>query len=387
MKNILFMLLSLLMVLAVQLNAFADEKKDKAIADFNNITVPNILAMAPFISKSAEERMVAFSDLQEKYDNCSKAGFSGFNGGEMVASKVGSLCLALVSWLKNNDARTCNSLKGNDATEAFKGKVDSKIKKAYQKANITQIYNDLEIAAGCKTKDKAYWSKQALNDYFEMADKLQFDDKGNVTLPEAQITAKRSHCFFANALGEKYSKVSDAAYEGCMAIGALLQPKGPNYCYTWLFAREAILATTKDDVFSDRTVDLTLSLFLLTNRTGCEAKVKEALAIKARAAQDTANAEKLKAILDPLYNVYNNARAAADEEMKWVDIWAVKFGDPDRIANTCRHYELARNHVVKAQHAAAEIYGRVRSDANKSRFEAEQRNMKFLNTQVTGWCK
>jgi hypothetical protein len=91
--------------------------------------------------------------------------------------------------------------------------------------------------------------------------------------------------------------------------------------------------------------------------------------------------------LEPLFNLYNNERAAADEEMKWVNIWEDKLGNPDRIANTCMYYKRTRDHVYKAQTAARDIYLISPTSANKSRLETEQRNMTFLNTNVTNSCK
>jgi hypothetical protein len=177
-------------------------------------------------------------------------------------------------------------LRRADSTEALKGKVDSKIKKTYQKANISQIYSDLENAAGCRSKDNAYWSKQAVNDYLTMVDKVEFDDKGNVTFPAAEFEAMRSHCFSADSLGGTYSKVTEVAKWGCSALASLaIRKTDANYCSRWYYARDGMKKVPKDDVFSDRIVDLTLSFYVLTNKTGCEARVNELMGIKAQAQQ------------------------------------------------------------------------------------------------------
>ena len=404
----MFKIIVTLLLLNVSIHsfAFADEardKKNKAIADFEKITVPNILAMAPHISKTKEERKAAINAIDTKLQvgDCYNAATNAVYGKENAALGAAKLCLAMKNWLNGYETRTCVSFKADSLKVYLVGEADKRIKRKLDSSNIMQIYNNLQTISGCKDKDAAFWSKRIISDYNEMYKLLDATPKENYQTIKPRIESLSEDCNAAGELRGEYSIVSETATYGCSAISFMVS----NYddkCQSIFSARWNGVRAAVNDPLKDDLLLLRVTYHQLTQKTNCEARVQELFAKWGTPKQEVILDPKIQAQINVLLAGFNQSMRSAQNNLDSVEIWlqysvrSYKPGETNEeheaarlnaIRSMCNYKTYARTNLYDAQVAARDIYKLDPSEPNALRFRQLKSRMEEINADIKRTCE
>jgi len=390
------------------------DNKNKAIADFERITVPSILAMAPYISKPPAERAAAFPNHGTIFKACDDAAGTAYQGKEPLANDVSNICQSLALWMNNQDALTCRFIKWADDTEALTKVNDESILRTYRASNAKKILQDLELAVGCKTKDKAYWANRTISSYQNMTKIISPDPATRINISPEALEIIDDDCFSSYVLSDGYSKVSKVARAGCFAIYKYGKGGAHEPCTSWLEARRDSETIKETEPLYGELLWLRLSFLEFSGKTNCDAKVRElfaqeqaaaeqaqAAAAQAQAAEQARRSQENRSNAIAAVTRYKNATAAREskfEELKAThnSEWYKKLeGDmrffpslASRLAQVdCDLYtELYEIQTKVLEHAAAIRQYQPSDDIIKNYYEEENLLNTFRSRQ-NGECE
>ena len=278
MKNI-FRIIALFLVLGLALpnSAFAselDDRNKKVVATFGRITMPRIERMAPYISKTNEERKAAAIALKIQVGGCSNGDLDAFFDYERAAVDATALCGAMENWLLGNEAATCVGLRRPPFRPFFSG--PAPVPPISRKLNLVlanRIVTEMMSATGCGNKDAQFWAKKVISDYKQMYDLIKSTPKENYSRIKQTIQELEDDCVNANFLREKFSILAESTSSGCDAIHHLVV--GTNPCVSIFAARWHGERAPANDPLKDDWPLLRESFNQLSEKTGCQARVQE----------------------------------------------------------------------------------------------------------------
>ena len=391
MKNI-FRIIAFLLALAFTLpnSAFADEaqdKKAKAIADFNNITIPNILAMAPYLSKTAAERAAVFPNHGTIFKACTDAAGTAYQGKEPLANDASYICQSLALWMSNQDGQTCRYIKWADDTKALTEINDEIVLRTYRTSNAKKILQDLEQAAGCKTKDKAYWANRTISSYQNMTKIISSNPETRINISPEALEIIDNDCFSAYLLSDGYSKVSKVARAGCYAIYKYGKAGAYDPCTSWLEARRDSESIKENEPLYSELLWLRLSFLEFSGKTNCDAKVKELFAQEQAAAQKAhqdAERQRIQAAFDGAVARYLEMRKKSNDLLKERNDYFEEEGyNADYM---CHMNGLIWSAQSIAVLAARNILSLSNTAENRNRVEEETKYMNELRAEEHSSC-
>lgn len=404
MKRIYWVILSVFIIIfGANSSAFADEKKDKAIADFEKITVPRILAMAPHISKTKEERKAALNAIEIKMQggDCYNAAVNAVYGKEDAALGAAKLCLAMKNWLDGYETRTCVGLKADSINAFLSSDAHKRIKHKMDSANIIQIYNNLQNLSGCNDKNTAFWSKRIITDYIEMYKLLNATPKENYQTIKPRILQLYEDCDAAKELRGEYSIVSETATYGCSAINFMVS-NFDDKCQSIFSARWNGVRAAVNDPLKDDLLYLRVTYQQLTQKTGCESRVQELFAKWGTPKQEVILDPNIQAQINILLAEFNKSMRSAKINLDDAETWlqySVNSFRPGQtqeeqnerrlsaIKSMCNYKTYARKDLYDAQVAAKDIYKLDPSEANALRFRQLKSRMEEINADIKRTCE
>lgn len=255
------------------------DKKAKAIADFNDVTIPNILAIAPYISKNAVERNRAFPNIERISLGCSNAGSSGYDGEEALARKTAYFCGALVSYMENAYAQTCDKLSMVNFAEALTKNNNSGIISSFETKGILKLEAELNAATKCKEKSKDFWAQEIIKSYVGIDGILLMKANTYEVANPKSVLWLTSECMSAGSLvGLGGTGVSGSAFFGCAALKNMAKNDGTTVCQLWTYAKSALSQSNANDVNANYIDLLNTSYTRMWRVSGCEAKANALIA-------------------------------------------------------------------------------------------------------------
>ena len=406
MKNT-FKIVAFLLALAFVLPnaAFADEardKKNKIINDFERITVPSILAMAPHILKTPAERKAAHNNIDPKLKGgeCASAAYDAIVGNEAVPRDAGNLCLAMKNWLSGKEIRTCSNLEPLEGREFLVGETDRRITRKLEQANIMQIYNNLHTVSGCKDKDEAYWARRTVSQYTEMYKLMDATPKENYDTIRQKIEDFHNDCYALKSLYGNYSIVAETASSGCDAVQSIV--RNQDACFSIFNARWNGVRAAVNDPLKDDLLYLRVTYQQLTQKTGCEAKVQEHFAKWGTPKQEVILDPRIQSQIDTLLIGFNGSMRSAASNLERVETWrqysvrSYKPGETNgehenarlnAIRSMCNYKTYTRTDLYTAQVAARDIYALSATEVNKNRFDNLKHRMREINDDIKRTCE
>jgi hypothetical protein len=210
--------------------AFAEKesaaKLKAARADFDNVSIPTLMKMAPLIEKPAAERLAAYKSLKLSDTTCLDGTGSGFRADQVAAEAAARVCMETAAWLAGNDVLACRYGSWDTLTQATgdREKPDARIQKTYEKRGVGALHDRVMIAAGCAGKDMTYWAGRTVELFASTAGASKVGPDGKIVATAANGEWPFRSCSYAGTLAGKtdLSNVAGAALQGCEAISSFM---------------------------------------------------------------------------------------------------------------------------------------------------------------------
>jgi len=197
-----------------------------ARADFDKVSIPTLVKMAPFIEKPAAERLAAYKSLKLADTTCVDGTGSGFRADQVAAEAAARVCVETAAWLAGNDVLACRYGSWDTLTQATgdREKPDARIQKTYEKRGVRAIHDRVMTAAGCANKDMTYWAGRTVELFTSTAGASKVGPDGKIAVTSANGEWPFRSCNYAGTLaGESdISNVAGAAFQGCNAISSFM---------------------------------------------------------------------------------------------------------------------------------------------------------------------
>lgn len=254
--------------------AFADKVTAEAISQFEAKTIPNILAMAPLIEKSAEERTGAITNLAARREQCVQASSIAYDANQYLGLGAGKTCLALVAWMVNADGRTCTMLDVATGNFKQKGSNEGAIARQFAKAKVQAIHDRVYVAAGCGVKPPAYWRAQVVASYHAMAELFLVGADGARADNPALFEAKGDACTSAyNYIGGRDDDTAHGAHSGCDGLQNIVENDLVNGCDDLDRGMNKIVARGADDALASEAPKLLASMGKFSEELDCKGRL------------------------------------------------------------------------------------------------------------------
>jgi hypothetical protein len=201
-------------------------KIQAARADFDKVSIPTLMKMAPLIEKSAAERLAAYNSLKLSNTTCVDGAGSGFRADQVAAEAAARVCVEVAAWLAGNDVLACRYGSWDSLAQATGGweTPDARIQKTYEQRGVGAIHDRLMIAAGCAQKDKTYWAGRTVALFASTVGASTVGPGGKIVVTPANGEWPFRYCSYAGTLAGKsdVSNVAGAAFQGCEAISSYM---------------------------------------------------------------------------------------------------------------------------------------------------------------------
>lgn len=201
-------------------------KLQNARADFERISIPTLMKMAPFIEKPAAERLAAYRSLKLSDTTCVDGTGSGFRADQVAAEAAARVCVETAAWLAGNDVLVCRYGSWDTLTQATGGREtpDRGIQKTYEQRGVGAIHDRVMIAAGCAQKDMTYWAGRTVELFASTAGASKVGPDGKIVVTPANGEWPFRSCSYAGYLAGKtdVSYVAGAAFQGCESISSFM---------------------------------------------------------------------------------------------------------------------------------------------------------------------
>jgi len=381
--------LALLFASLLAAPAWADKqsaaKLKAARADFDKVSIPTLMKMAPFIEKPAAERQAAYKSLKLSDAACEAGIGSAYRADQVAAESAARVCMEVAAWLAGNDVIACRfgSWDSLANTSGNREKPDSQIKKTYEQRGIAAIHGRVMLAADCAQKDMTYWARRTVELFAATAGASKVGPDGKIIVTPANSEWLFRSCRHAGQMAGKadVSNVAGAAFEGCEAISSYMYsviPERQSTCNGLKVALGAVSQNPGRDILGKERP--TVKALLETTYTGLKCTAAGSAPTVAASAAPTQSAEQRAAELVKQISSEIGMKAS---NLKLAETWE----DRGEYERACSYYSQGLRGLARIYSLYLElthVTGDAAYTAKAKTFEVEELEIRAYAKEV---CK